>query len=281
MSTYRYQLENKTPIEKVNHHLIYITSSRYENDWHSIPHSHHCTELFYVTKGAGTFLVEGEVYHVHDDDLIIINPNVVHTETSSKTMPLEYIVVGIEGLEFASISDEYSNESFSIHNYSNHKEEILTYLKTLFQEMQDQKPHYETVCQNLLEVLIINMIRRTKTNLVIAPTQKVTKECLFVEQYINNHFTEDITLEILSEQAYMNKFYLVHAFKQYKGISPISYLIKLRIKHAKDLLIATSNSIAQISESCGFSSQSYFSQVFRKETGMTPNEFRKSRLKQI
>ena len=79
----------------------------------------------------------------------------------------------------------------------------------------------------------------------------------------------------------MNKFYLVHAFKQYKGISPISYLIKLRIKHAKDLLITTNNSIAQISESCGFSSQSYFSQVFRKETGMTPNEFRKSRLKQL
>ena len=46
-----------------------------------------------------------------------------------------------------------------------------------------------------------------------------------MEQYINNHFREDITLELLSEKSYMNKYYLVHVFKQYKGVSPINYLI--------------------------------------------------------
>ena len=63
----------------------------------------------------------------------------------------------------------------------------------------------------------------------------MAKECRFVEQYINNHFREEISLELLSEKAFMNKFYLVHAFKQYKGISPINYLIQLRIKEAKEL----------------------------------------------
>ena len=60
-----------------------------------------------------------------------------------------------------------------------------------------------------------------------------------MEQYINTHFQEDITLELLSEKAFMNKFYLVHAFKQYKGMSPINYLIHLRIKAAKELLETT------------------------------------------
>ena len=149
-------------------------------------------------------------------------------------------------------------------------------LKTLLQEMEEKDNNFEVVCQNLLEVLIINMVRRTKANLLIAPAKKVAKECRFVEQYINNHFREEISLELLSEKAFMNKFYLVHAFKQYKGISPINYLIQLRIKEAKELLSTTNYSISQISESSGFSSQSYFSQVFKKETGMTPNEYRKT-----
>ena len=97
-----------------------------------------------------------------------------------------------------------------------------------------------------------------------------------MEQYINNHYQEDITLELLSEKTYMNKFYLVHAFKQYKGVSPINYLIRLRVQQAKELLETTNYSIAQISDSCGFSSQSYFSQVFKKACGMTPNAYRKS-----
>ena len=146
----------------------------------------------------------------------------------------------------------------------------------LFEEMEEKDNNFEVVCQNLLEVLIINMVRRTKANLLIAPAKKVAKECRFVEQYINNHFREEISLELLSEKAFMNKFYLVHAFKQYKGISPINYLIQLRIKEAKELLSTTNYSISQISESSGFSSQSYFSQVFKKETGMTPNEYRKT-----
>ena len=146
----------------------------------------------------------------------------------------------------------------------------------LFEEMEEKDNNFEVVCQNLLEVLIINMVRRTKANLLIAPAKKVAKECRFVEQYINNHFREEISLELLSEKAFMNKFYLVHAFKQYKGISPINYLIQLRIKEAKELLSTTNYSISQISESSGFSSQSYFSQVFKKETGMMQNEYRKT-----
>lgn len=275
MSIQRYQLKNKK-LDKMNFHLIYISTSLYEGDWHSTPHSHHCTELFYVLRGKGNFLVNDDIFNVKEDDLIIVNPNVPHTEMSKDDSPLEYIVLGIEGLQFTTLRNQNDYEDFSVHNYYEYKHEILFYLKTLIQEMELEDQEYESICQNLLEILIVNMVRRTKTNLLVAPTQKITKECRFIEQYINNHFTEDISLELLSEKAYMNKYYLVHAFKQYKGISPISYLIKLRIEQAKELLETTNYSIAQISDSSGFSSQSYFSQVFKKATNLTPNEFRKS-----
>ena len=252
MSIQRYQMEDVPRLDKMSYRLLYISTSRYEGDWHSTPHAHHCTELFYVIRGKGSFLVNDNVFDVCEDDMIIVNPNVVHTEMSRGDSPLEYIVLGIEGLQFTSFSEQEDEEE------------------------EEKDNNFEVVCQNLLEVLIINMVRRTKANLLIAPAKKVAKECRFVEQYINNHFREEISLELLSEKAFMNKFYLVHAFKQYKGISPINYLIQLRIKEAKELLSTTNYSISQISESSGFSSQSYFSQVFKKETGMTPNEYRKT-----
>lgn len=280
MSIQRYQMEDVPRLDKMSYRLLYISTSRYEGDWHSTPHAHHCTELFYVIRGKGSFLVNDNVFDVCEDDMIIVNPNVVHTEMSRGDSPLEYIVLGIEGLQFTSFSEQEDEEEeekdYSVHNYYEFKHEILFYLKTLLQEMEEKDNNFEVVCQNLLEVLIINMVRRTKANLLIAPAKKVAKECRFVEQYINNHFREEISLELLNEKAFMNKFYLVHAFKQYKGISPINYLIQLRIKEAKELLSTTNYSISQISESSGFSSQSYFSQVFKKETGMTPNEYRKT-----
>ena len=72
----------------------------------------------------------------------------------------------------------------------------------------------------------------------------------------------------------MNKYYMAHEFKKYMGISPINYLIERRIKECKSLLRTTSLSIAEISETVGFSSQSYFSQMFKKNTNMTPKQFR-------
>lgn len=275
MSLIRYQLKQKKQLEKMNYQLIYISTSLYEDDWHSTPHAHHCSELFYVLRGKGSFLVNDDIFDVKEDDLIIVNANVQHTEMSKDDSPLEYIVLGIEGLQFTSFSKQGEFVDYSVHNYYEYKHEILFYLKTLLQEMQQRDEDYELIIQNLLEVLLVNMVRRTKADLIVAPTQKVTKECRFVEQYINTHYKEDITLELLSKKAYMNKYYLVHAFKSYKGTSPIDYLISLRVEQAKELLETTNYPISQISDLSGFSSQSYFSQVFKKATSQTPNAYRK------
>ena len=61
------------------------------------------------------------------------------------------------------------------------------------------------------------------------------------------------------------------------GISPINYVIQKRVEEATELLLSTSYSVSQISQIIGFSSQSYFSQIYKKMTGKTPFEVRKKR----
>lgn len=273
MSNRCYSFE-ETEFKKLDVQLLYITQARYDLDWHSTEHIHHFTELFYVLHGSGYFLVENEKFPVTENDLVIVNPNVSHTEMGSSENPLKYIVLGISGLIF---KDDVMNTAYnySIHNFNNSKEDFLFYLKMLVKEVDGKEEGFETICQNLLESLILNLIRRTHNKIAIAPSKKITKECRFVEQYIDEHFTENITLQKLSELTYLNKYYLVHSFKEYNGTSPINYLINRRISEAKHLLETTNHSIAKIAIAVGFSSQSYFSQVFKRETNMTPNEWRK------
>ena len=83
-----------------------------------------------------------------------------------------------------------------------------------------------------------------------------------------------MTLDKLAEVANINKYYLVHMFKNHTGMSPIEYLIAFRIKQAKYLLSHSDITVAEISLSVGFSSQSYFSKIFKRHTGLTPLKYR-------
>ena len=64
--------------------LRYISISKYEGDWQSLPHTHHFSELFYVLRGEGAFYIENEKVPVKTDDLVIINPYVEHGKNPSQ-----------------------------------------------------------------------------------------------------------------------------------------------------------------------------------------------------
>ena len=99
MSSSRYIFNNED-FEKLTASLLYISTSKYENDWQSIPHIHHFSELIYITEGRGFFALEGKKYQVSEGDLIIIPPDMEHTELSFDCYPLEYIAVGVSGIAF-------------------------------------------------------------------------------------------------------------------------------------------------------------------------------------
>lgn len=254
--------------------LLYATCATSDKDWHSLEHSHYFSELFFITKGKGFFQIEGKQISVQKNDLILINPNVPHTEFGNKEKPWEYIALGIEGIQF-----QYSKKEIP-YNYRilplEHTD-IPYYLNTLVKEIQLQQAEYQPICQNLLEIILLSIVRNTKQKILSAPKQKTTKECRLVEQYINEHYHEDITLDTLSSLVHINKYYLVHAFKNYKGVSPINYLIQRRVEEARYLLESTNYSVTKIGEISGFSSQSYFSQTFRRLTGTSPNTYRKKK----
>ncbi len=274
MGNAQYEI-NYSTLSKINSKLLYVTSAQFDTDWHSIMHTHPFTELFYVLKGKGTFHVEDRILDVTEDDLVIVNSNINHTESSNGESPLEYIVLGIEGISILAGNNDDEVQLYSLHNYENYKHEILFYIKTLLQEASTKTDYYDLISQNLLDVLIMNIIRRTKSELIIETSNKISHECAYVKQYLDQHFSENINLDELAKISYINKYYLVHSFKKYAGMTPINYLNHKRLKEACMLLRTTNHSIAQIASIIGMSSQSYFCQSFKKQYQMSPNEYRK------
>ena len=252
--------------------LLNAASAKYGGDWHSVPHTHNHAELFYIVGGKGQFLIEDQLYPVNTNHLVIINPNVTHTEVSLNAQPLEYIVLGIEGVELS--ITENSNGQFCILDHFESMD-ITSCLRNILREMELKQPGYEDICQAFMEILIIRLMRSTGLSVPAEPQNNVgNHQCAAVRRYIDHHFKESLTLDQLAEEAHMNKFYLSHAFKQEYGVSPINYMISRRINESKYLLAETDLSLSQIAQLLGFSSLSYFSQVFRKTQGVSPMEYR-------
>ena len=254
--------------------LLNVASARYGGDWHSVPHTHNHMELFFIVGGKGQFLIEDQLHPVNINNLVIINPNVTHTEVSLNAQPLEYIVLGIEGISLAT-----SNTSNGQFNILDHYEsaEISGCMRNILREMEQKNTGYEDVCQAYMEILIIRLMRSTALSVPTEPqTISANRQCAAVRRYIDLHFKEALTLEQLAEEGHMNKYYLSHAFKREYGVSPINYMISRRIEESKYLLAETDLSLSQIAQLLGFSSLSYFSQVFRRTQAITPMEYRQS-----
>jgi AraC-like DNA-binding protein len=94
--------------------------------------------------------------------------------------------------------------------------------------------------------------------------------------YIHSHYADPLTREELARFVGMSDDYLTYCFRQELGMTPIDYLNRYRVLQAQRLLRETNQSITTIALEVGFSSSSYFSRMFRRLTGRSPDEYRRA-----
>ncbi len=133
----------------------------------------------------------------------------------------------------------------------------------------------ETAQENLLqsfrqqvqEKLLHNKVaEKEKTNILIK----------FASDFIKDNYFRDITLDTVAKQIFITPGYLSQLFKQETGINFLEYLNQYRIEKAKELLKNTFLKNYEISDKVGFADDKYFSQVFKRYTGLTPTQYRES-----
>lgn len=95
------------------------------------------------------------------------------------------------------------------------------------------------------------------------------------QHYMEQHYMENITVSRLADLGYMSTSSFNRRFKKETGVTPMEYLIEIRIKHAKLLLSRKNITVTEIAMRCGFGSVAHFSSCFQKRLNMTPTEYQK------
>lgn len=96
-------------------------------------------------------------------------------------------------------------------------------------------------------------------------------------QYMKEHYSEDLSLEMLADQYYLNPTYFSRMFRKYKGVTFTDYLIELRMRKAQELLLQGKYKIYEVSQMVGYKSDKYFYRVFKQYTNQSPTEFCRNR----
>ena len=154
----------------------------------------------------------------------------------------------------------------------------------------DSVPEPDTVVEQLLkteiEYLILSLMRghsteRKKRAESFRQTQQRTTLTEDIKQYLRENLHEQIRLDTLSERYCYSCSSIKRIFREETGCTVIEYLTRLRIDRAKEILLETDASVSAVAEAVGHSSVFYFSDVFKKATGLSPTAYRRKNAKQI
>lgn len=270
MSNRKFNLENEVQAP-IQFRLLSIASSKYENDWASYPHNHRFTEIFFIKSGSGHMQIENESVPIFPNSLVVIGAQVLHTEYSNPDDPLDYYVLGVEGLK---LNTEKEAEYLHVPASSN-SVYIRECCENILREMHDKREGYAEICQHYLAILILYFCRKNNVSTEAAEVTSSSREFHKIKHFIDHNYQAKITLDSLAKDCSFSKYYLSHRFCELYGKSPIAYLNEVRLAAARDLLLSTNYSIEEIANSTGFSSASYFSQSFQKKYHTAPQYFRK------
>jgi AraC-like DNA-binding protein/DNA-binding LytR/AlgR family response regulator len=110
-----------------------------------------------------------------------------------------------------------------------------------------------------------------RTRRLSSETQRLVRQAM---AYVHEHYADPISRSDLARHVALSDDYLTFCFRKELGVTPIAYLHRYRVNQAKQLLIHTSKSITEIALDVGFSDSSYFGRIFRRETGVSPQDYR-------
>lgn len=260
----------------------------FTKEYHTFNDSHNFCELLYVDNGS--INVEAENYSgvLSNNQLIIHLPNEKHSLKCTDDVCPNVIIIGFE-CECEELRN-FSTKPFKL--LQSHKKMLSEIMKegmnvyappydipnTLEMKKRESYPYASDQMLKInLEAFLITLVRdfhnRTssaESNLL--PDSKITD----IYNYINEHYTEKITLDDICFLFGTNKTSLCNKFKSDYGTTVLNYINKLKINDAKMYIREQKLSVTEISELLGYSSIHYFCRLFKKHTGLSPKEYSKT-----
>jgi len=236
-------------------------------------HSMRWTALHYARNGKGRLFIGDRKYRVHAGDFFLIPANVNTKYYPDKADPWRYFWICFSE---DSLFDANSSLGLSENEPVRHAaspQTVTALFDSLFEPNESRTDLYYKTLVTLMEIMRSEHSQSTSPLPTVAGDEAAER----IKNIIDLNYTRpDFSIHHISPMLYTSQRHLGRIFKTETGTTPISYLMKLRLEHAAELLRERDYSVRELAENSGFDNEAYFMRCFKKNFGMTIKEYRRT-----
>ena len=248
-------------------------------------HHHDFFEIYFLLSGDVTYLIESKIVHVMPGDLLLISPRELHQVIIRPEMSVyERYVLWVDPQVLQRLSSHSSDLLIGLDptrpGYGNQlrlkpedRSRVQQLLDLLAGEAGSDAYGADLLRESLLTQLLVTINRLvSQQGSWMDEDTRTNRAVTQVMNYVNLHYAEPLSLDMLAEQFYVSKYHLSHEFNRQVGTSVYHYIQKKRLLIARQLL-AQGRKPNEVYSSCGFSDYTGFYRAFKSEYGVSPREF--------
>lgn len=260
-------------------------------DFPGVPlHWHDEMELVVIKKGQGYVSVDFDKHLVHSGDIIMICPGCLHAIEQDASYKMEYeniifkpelLSSGANDLCMLQYMKPLLDGTLPVEHFLTPAHEVFESLSNCIRQIDqvcaDQTTGWQLAVKSALFYYFFLLIsERQKKTVSISHNPKSLEKMKTVLKYVEEHYTEKLTIDDMAKLTFYSKSHFMKFFKVHMGTGFTEYLNDYRLAMAARLLKSSDESILMIAEESGFDNLSYFNRIFKRKYGVSPGSYRKS-----
>ena len=253
-------------------------------------HFHESVEAIIVAKGSGRHLICGREYAASAGDVFVINPGVSHGFSKNDGLVLYNIsykeeMLSVMGCELQKLigyqtlfvlGPSRPGEPFQCRLSLSLKDlEWATGLAdSMIEEIDAGALGAEPLVRAYFMELVVGLSRIYEHTRKATDIRDGVELAAKLASHLERHFMEELSMEELARKSFVSGRHLRRVFLKYYHVSPMDYLMQLKIRHAALLLESENLRISEIAFQCGFCDGNYFARQFKRVVGISPRQYR-------
>ncbi|WP_086347782.1 helix-turn-helix transcriptional regulator [Candidatus Enterococcus clewellii] len=269
-----------TNVQLFNPDILYAFDPWNDATHYSKKHAHEFMEISIILEGETDYVIEDEAIRLGPGRIMLFNPGVQHSESQAEGTYSHQLHIGINNVSLDGLPRNHFPNKKALIDLGEYHSQFLEKAWRLAQEFNDRRAEFQLMGKALVIEMLVLILRSLdqKREEIIPQTlsnsakrkQNLVNQTIY---FLENCYTEEITLEQLATTFYVSPTHLSKVFKEVTGSSPINYLIQIRLKHAKNLLESEAmTSIKEVAQTVGYEDAYHFSKLFKKYYGISPSK---------
>lgn len=239
----------------------------------------------FVVSGDRRAITPLQSYCYHAGDVAMSPPFVYHRTLSESDAPYDGYLIKYSPEFIQPFIDQIGKNIFDelyeqkvCHFTPNMQVKIEQLFADMLEEYHKQTPYKEVILQGMLFRLLTTVYENKLESTATRFKSPLTPPIIDTLYYIENHYSQKITLSAMAKEVHLSEAYLSRLFTSQLGMSFTDYVNNVRIRHVQTMLTRTDKSVMEIALACGYCHGDYLSAQFKLKTGMTPLGFRRKRI---